>query len=167
MLHTDTCLSAQCAKGFFSQSQLSVQILSHCSYTHCAQSHASTSARMSKILNTAAARAGIPLLGHTKILHTLVAVGSVALAAAVPYQGMGTWISCKGQRSTKQKKMKYVNSEAQTHSPLPPWWGHLGACLAPQLSEPCPPSACRTAETHTHRDTHTQTHTGTHKVMHI
>ena len=110
---------------------------------------------------------GIPLLGvgHTKILHTLVAVSSATLAAAVPYPGMGTRISCKGQRNTKPKKLNYVNSEAQTHSPLPPWWGHLGACLAPKLSEPCPPSACRTAETHTgthtHRDTHTQGHTHT------
>ena len=45
------------------------------------QSHASTSVRTLKIPMLAA----VPLFGHTKILHTLLGMGSAALAAAVPY----------------------------------------------------------------------------------
>ena len=48
------------------------------------------------------------LLGHTKILHTLVGMGRVRViwsltprAAAVPYPGNVTWISHKGQWSIK------------------------------------------------------------------
>ena len=46
--------------------------------------------------------AAIPLFGHTKILHTLIEMGSTALAAAVPYGaylGKVTQISYKGQQS--------------------------------------------------------------------
>ena len=39
----------------------------------------------------------IPLFGHTKILQTLIGMGSAALAAAVPYPGEATRISSKGQ----------------------------------------------------------------------
>ena len=36
--------------------------------------------------------AAIPLFGVTKMLHTLTGMGSVVLAAAVPYPGKVTWI---------------------------------------------------------------------------
>ena len=50
------------------------------------QSHAPTAVRPLKISNTGS---HIPLFGHMKILHTLVGMGSAALAAAVasPRQG--------------------------------------------------------------------------------
>ena len=35
---------------------------------------------------------------HTKILHTLIGMGSAALATAVPNPGKATRISCKRQR---------------------------------------------------------------------
>ena len=47
-------------------------------------------------INTLCARynshtlAATPLFGHTEILHTLIGMGSAALAAAVPYPGMVT-----------------------------------------------------------------------------
>ena len=43
--------------------------------------------------------AAIPLSGHTKMLHTLVAMGSAALTAAVPYTGKATRISRIWRRS--------------------------------------------------------------------
>ena len=43
-------------------------------------------------------------LDTQKILHTLTGMGSVALATAVPYPSKVTWISHKGQGSTKKKK---------------------------------------------------------------
>ena len=45
----------------------------------------------------------IPLFGHTKILQTLIGMGSAALAAAVPYPGKATRIARRGQESTKKK----------------------------------------------------------------
>ena len=60
-------------------------------------SPASLSVRTLKIPTLAA----IALFGHTKILHTLIGMGSAALAAAVPYPGKATRISRKEQRSTK------------------------------------------------------------------
>ena len=47
----------------------------------------------------------VPLLlfGHTKILHSLVGMGSAAFVAAVPYPSKATQISCEAQqRGTKQ-----------------------------------------------------------------
>ena len=41
-------------------------------------------------------RAAGPLFGHMKILHTMIGVGSAALAAVVPYSGKATNISCNG-----------------------------------------------------------------------
>ena len=38
----------------------------------------------------------IPLFGHMEILHTLIRMGSAAVAAAVPYPGKLTQISCMG-----------------------------------------------------------------------
>ena len=46
----------------------------------------------------------MPLFGNAKILHTLIGVGSAALAAAVPYLGKMTQISHKAQWSTLKKK---------------------------------------------------------------
>ena len=41
---------------------------------------------------------------HTKILHTLIGMGSAALAAALPYPGTATRITHKGRRSTEKLK---------------------------------------------------------------
>ena len=46
----------------------------------------------------------IPLFGDTKILHTLIGMGSAALAAAVLYPGKATLIFRKGQRYTRKEK---------------------------------------------------------------
>ena len=56
--------------------------------------HASTSVPTLKIPNTGS---HIPLFGHTKTLHTLVGMGSPALAAAVLYPGKATRTSHSGQ----------------------------------------------------------------------
>ena len=42
-----------------------------------------------RTLKTPSTVSYIPLFGHTKILHTLVGMGSAALAATVPYPGYG------------------------------------------------------------------------------
>ena len=57
------------------------------------QSHASTSVRTLQIPNTGSH--SLPLFGHTKILQTLIGMGSAALAAALPYLGKATRISRK------------------------------------------------------------------------
>ena len=48
----------------------------------------------------------VQLFGHTEILHTLIGMGNTALAAAVPYPGKASWISCMGQGSIKKQKTK-------------------------------------------------------------
>ena len=48
----------------------------------------------------------LPLFGHRKILHTLIGMGSAALAAAVPYMGQVTQSSHKGQWSTYKKEKR-------------------------------------------------------------
>ena len=58
------------------------------------QSHASTAVRTLKIPNTGS---HIPVFGYAKILHTLVGMGSAALAAAVLYPAKVTRIFRKGQ----------------------------------------------------------------------
>ena len=75
------------------------------------QSHASTSVRT---LNFPNANCHIPVFGHTKILHTLIATGSAALAAVARYSGKATRISRKGQSKIvnticKKKKKKKKN----------------------------------------------------------
>ena len=55
-----------------------------------------------KITNTGS---HIPLFGHTKILYTLIRMGSSAHAATVPYPGKVTLISHKGS----PKKESYIN----------------------------------------------------------
>ena len=62
------------ASFFLSHSQLSVQTLLQCLYSSCMLLHASCTL---KIPN-----AGSHAVGHTEILHTLVEMGSTALAAA-------------------------------------------------------------------------------------
>ena len=52
-----------------------------------------------------------PLFGHTKIQHTLIGMGSAALAAAVPYPGKATRISCKAQISTVKKSFFHFKSD--------------------------------------------------------
>ena len=61
------------------------------------------------------------LFGHTKILHTLIGMGSSALAAAVSYPGKATWISCMGQRNTtrkqqQQQQQKKLHSKTSTET---------------------------------------------------
>ena len=68
--------SLPCGKGFFSQSHLSVQTLLQCSDSPRVQSHAPTFMPTFKIQTLAA----IPLFGHRILLHTLVGMGSAALA---------------------------------------------------------------------------------------
>ena len=80
--NTDAGSSPQCRKGFVSQSQLPVRTLLRCSYSPRVQSHASTSVRALKT-----PKHWQLWLGHTKTLHTLIGMGSAALAAAVPYPG--------------------------------------------------------------------------------
>ena len=54
--------------------------------------HASTSVHTLKTQTLAA----VPLVGHTKILHTLIGMGSNTLVAAVLYPHKATRISRKG-----------------------------------------------------------------------
>ena len=63
-----------------------MQTLLRCLYSPGrVQSHASTFVRTLKIYKKNPL-AAIPLFGHTKILHTLIGLGSAALAASVvPY----------------------------------------------------------------------------------
>ena len=52
------------------------------------------------------ALAAIPLLGHTKILQTLIGMGSAALVAAVPNPGKATRIvNDNNNKSTKIKSL--------------------------------------------------------------
>ena len=95
---TDAGSSPRCGKGFCFQSQLSVQTLT----APVSKSHASTSVHTLKSRTLAV----IPVFEHTKILHTLIGVGSAALAAAVPYPGKATRISRKGQWRTKIKSRR-------------------------------------------------------------
>ena len=60
------------ARDFFPQSQISVQTVLRCPYVHGVQSRASTSVCTLKIPST---DNGVPLSGHTKILHTLISNG--------------------------------------------------------------------------------------------
>ena len=44
--------------------------------------------------------------GQSEILHTLIGMGSAALAAAVFHPGKATRVSHKGQRGTNTNKQK-------------------------------------------------------------
>ena len=90
---TDAGSSPRCSKGFFSQSQLSVQTVLLCPYSPRVQSHASTSVCTLTIPNTGS---HATVWTH-EILHTLTGMGGAALAAAVSYPGKATRISRKGQ----------------------------------------------------------------------
>ena len=80
-----TQVQFRCGKGFFSQSQLSVQIPLRCPYNTRVQSHALTSVRTLKIPRLAP----IPLLELTKIPYALLGLGSAALKAAVALPSKG------------------------------------------------------------------------------
>ena len=74
--------------------------------------------------------AAIPLCGHTKILHTLVAMGSAALAAAVPYPCKVTRNSRKGQWNSKKIHFKRIDTNPKRitllHTYFPFHWnGYL------------------------------------------
>ena len=62
--------------------------------------------------------AAVPLFCHTKTLHTLVGMGSAALAAAVPYPGKATKISLnkeilkKKKYKKKEEKKEEINTTA-------------------------------------------------------
>ena len=76
-----------------------MQTLLRCPYSLRVQLHESTSKTL----------AAIPLSGHRKMQHTLVGMGSAALAAAVPCPGKATRISRKGQKKST-KKIYFFNS---------------------------------------------------------
>ena len=50
---------------------------------------------------------------HEKILHTLAGVGSAALAAALPFQGMGAHIFCNGliMLPKQQRNLSFFKSQ--------------------------------------------------------
>ena len=79
--------SPQSSKGFFSRSQIAGQ--THLQYVRtapaCNHMHQHLCAHQKS--QTLAAT---PVSGHTKVLHTLIGMGSAALAAAVPYPGKAT-----------------------------------------------------------------------------
>ena len=91
----------RCSKGFFSLCQLPVQTLLRSLYRPHFQSHTSTSGRTLKIPITGSHN--IVWTHEDKILHTLLRMGSAALATAVPYAGKAFQISHKGQRSTNKQ----------------------------------------------------------------
>ena len=73
------------------------------------QLHASKSVGTLKITNTGC---HIPLLGHTKILHTLVRMGTAAhVAAVLPYPGKATRISRNGQWNTEKDSCGFSTEE--------------------------------------------------------
>ena len=88
-----------CGKKFPPHQRLVLTLL-QCPYSPHVQSHASTSVCRLKIPNTGSKTivwthksqtlAAIPLSGLTKTLHTLIRMGSAALAATVPYPGKST-----------------------------------------------------------------------------
>ena len=53
------------------------------------------------------------MFGHTKILHTLIGMGSAALAAAVPRPGKATRISRKRQRRRRRRRRKEKKKEEE------------------------------------------------------
>ena len=59
----------------------------------------------------------MPLFGHTKILHTLIGMGSTVLVAAVPYPGKAIWISHKGQWITI-KIWKHAHIHTRQYAPF-------------------------------------------------
>ena len=76
-----------------------------------------------------------PLFGHTKILHTLVGMGSAAFAAAVPYPGKATQIIPRRDNEILEKHSQIKSFQRWTHdtgpnifnfeSPVWTWtWGH-------------------------------------------
>ena len=80
--NADAGSSPRREKGFFAQSQLSVQTLSRCPHSPSVQSHASTSVRALKKKNPKHWQPYCCLYRHTKKTpHSLVTVGSAALAA--------------------------------------------------------------------------------------
>ena len=99
--NADAGSSPRCGKRFFSQPTFSAPYLVlRCPYRPRVPLHALTAVRTLKIPNTGS---HIPLLVYTKILHTLIGVGSAGLAAAVPYPCKAIRISRKGKSSTKKK----------------------------------------------------------------
>ena len=79
-------------KGIFSQSQLLAWTLLRCPYSPRVQSHVSITVRTLKIPNTGSHTV---VWTHKNTTHTDRNEYSADLAAAVPYPGMFTRISCK------------------------------------------------------------------------
>ena len=103
--NTDAGSSPRCGKGFFSQSQLPVKTLLRCPYSPpCAVACTNICAHVKNLKHWQSYHCLDTRMwegtSRSKILHTLVGMGSAALATAVPYPGMATSVSCKGQRST-------------------------------------------------------------------
>ena len=52
---------------------------------------------------------------YMKTLHTLIEMGSAALAAAVPYTGKAIQISCMGQQQQQQQQnLKHLSTVSQS-----------------------------------------------------
>jgi len=101
----NTGSSPRYGKGFFSQSQLSVQTLIQCPYSLHVQSHASTSVCTLKIPDTGTV-AAIPLL-NTQKYYTHLGLGSTAPAAAGPYTGKAIQVSPQGTKKYQIKEKKW------------------------------------------------------------
>ncbi len=98
--NTDVGLSPQCSKGFFfAPSQLSVQTLTVSVQLQCAIACISSCAHFKHPKHWQPYNCLDTQKYCTDILHTLIGMGSAALAATVPYPGKMTRISRKGQRS--------------------------------------------------------------------
>ena len=76
--NTDKVFNSPLRQGFFSHSQLSVQTLLWCLYSPCVQLHQHLCTDQNSQSSTS-----IPLTGHTKILHTLIGLGSVVPRVSV------------------------------------------------------------------------------------
>ena len=118
-----------------------------------------------------------PLLGHLKILHTLIGTGSAAFAAAVPYPAKVTQIPHKGQWNHKDGEKRLMDFKLCTLLVVFKLHTHRHECThacmhactyAPTQTHPHIHTHMRMyTQTHMHAFTHFQspTHTHTHECM--
>ena len=97
--NTDAGSSPRCGKGFFSQSTFSADPITVSVQPPCAIACINSCAHVKNPKH----RQPLPLLVYTKILHTLIGMGSAALVAALPYPCKAIRISRKGKSSTEKK----------------------------------------------------------------
>ena len=110
-------LSPWCGKWFFSQNQLSVQTLLRCPYSLRVQLNVSVAVCTLKIPNTGSHTT----VWTTKMLHTLIRMGSAAFAAAVSYHVRETRISRKRQWSLKKEKKKVKKKKKERKRKVGPF----------------------------------------------